>query len=418
MSVSSVARPREVEVSALFALLLVVSVLPYTAMVPKVAGYAVSLLSLAAFAWASMALLDRLEVRRYVVLSLGAIWLIFAGHVVVGVATDTATAAQAMRVPVFILSTFVGVLIVPNAVPRSYFSYVLSRLAAILVVVGLPTAVVGSYGLFGIQLHPWHETIQLPRTDITLGMVRSILRNPNAFGFVCMAGAFSAAAELWRRGTRTSAVLLATSLLGVTLSASRAAALGTAFGIGVLVAAVTFDGRRYVAVVSVGWLALAVLVAMLLNLIPAVGPVGSIELTGRRVLWAGAAEAVARRPLVGYGPGDTGALIAPFVEGRYSGFNPHNSYVRLFVTTGVVGGVSYLLFVSMSLLQTLRGGPEYAPLLALTSALAITQLFSAYSLFGIAVMSVVAAIAFGYAAVGPGSAWPQDSAPDVRRVPG
>lgn len=382
-------------IGLLLAMVLLTSILPFTAIVPATVGYVLSLGALVAFTWVCTVRRRWVVVRPVALLTLGVIWLVYAIHLLHGAATGTLTVDEAMRTPVFILGSIVFVFVVPSVLPRIDFTALLSRVVAVVVVIGLPTAVLGGYGVGGIAVRPWHEPITLPVLGLQFHTVTSVFANPNPFGILSAMGLFAAVAEFWRTRSPTALALAGVGLLGVGFSASRTAAVATVFGIGVLGAALLVDDRQFDLLVGAGWVGLGVVLAMLLGLLPALGPLAHVDLTGRDVLWTGAAHAVSHQPILGYGPGETGALIAPFVDGRYSGFSPHNSYVRLFVTTGLVGGVAYLVFVGWALWRTW----DDAPWLAMTSALAVSQIFSSYSLFGISVLSVVAAIVFGYAAL-------------------
>lgn len=183
-------------------------------------------------------------------------------------------------------------------------------------------------------------------------------------------------------------VLLAINALGLVLSFGKALWVITPMVLGIYLAYILF-GRRAVPVAVVlagGYLASGIL-AIYLGLL-------DIDPSGRFRLWSAGIQAILDQPsLLGEG------LIAPsqfIAEYHHGGQSPHNSYVSIWIRTGVIGGFAYLGIVGVSLL---RGVWQYrdidVALLALAVGYAAHHLFEAYTLFQTWSSSILAALAFG-----------------------
>jgi hypothetical protein len=100
------------------------------------------------------------------------------------------------------------------------------------------------------------------------------------------------------------------------------------------------------------------------------------------------------------GFGESAAQIEPyFSESGIQSLSSQNSYLRLFVSTGVVGGFAYCYLVIRSLftgVQKLIEERVPVEFLLLAVAIAVLQLFENFSLFGINQSSLLASLVFGY----------------------
>jgi O-antigen ligase len=88
---------------------------------------------------------------------------------------------------------------------------------------------------------------------------------------------------------------------------------------------------------------------------------GGTGLSGRDHLWKASAEAIKKRPLLGYGPGNNVPAIGPYLTGTssiYRGLTSHSTWLRTAVEEGVPG---LLLLIGVLLTSTwvfLRGPKE------------------------------------------------------------
>ena len=122
----------------------------------------------------------------------------------------------------------------------------------------------------------------------------------------------------------------------------------------------------------------------------------------RREWWRAAINAVENRPLFGYGLVDTPPILAEFGAPTPSGntFGTHNSYLRMFLQTGIFGGVLYLALCGGVLVRSIGatsdGVAVSGVLLSLLGVFFTLQLFNGSTLFGLSLISLFGALSLGF----------------------
>ncbi|MGA9403158.1 O-antigen ligase family protein [Haladaptatus sp.] len=296
---------------------------------------------------------------------------------------------------VFGLSLF----FLPRYVNRDVFLWAVSLISAFAAVVGIPAYVVGDYQLSWLQIQLYHATFDLPLFGQT-HFLQSIFSNPNTTGIVAFAGAFGALvlasdSVRYRRYVAASMAipLLLLNVLALVLSYSRSSWLAFGLASVIYVGYLAFDRRSLpFTVVGLGVMTVLFIGGIFLSIVP-------IDTNGRFVLWKAGVQAVYHAPSpLGYGVVNTHDVIAPFISvERIRGHSPHNSYVEIFLQVGVVGGLAYLTLVGGSILEGIvRRDSVDVAMLAFAFGFAVHQLFEAYSLFNVAIGSVLSALVFGY----------------------
>ncbi|ELY65981.1 O-antigen ligase family protein [Natronococcus jeotgali] len=291
--------------------------------------------------------------------------------------------------------------VLPAYVSRDAYLWALSRLSAILIALAVPVYAVGEFSLYGLQIG-FHGAYTIPIAEYEVRATRSLFVNRNGFALVVFAGFVASIAELYRSfdakrrlpglAIAVSAVLVAVNALGMAIAYGRALWVITPMALGVYAAYLAFGRRALPIAVAAG-------IAYLATGIAAVHS-GVLELPDgtptRMNRWYPAIEAVADQPsLLGEGLIAPGEFIADYHPTGSSG-SPHNSYLSIWIRTGIVGGVAYLGLVGASLL---RGAVRYREVdvgvLALAVGFAAHQLFDVYTVFQTGASSVVAALAIG-----------------------
>lgn len=384
-------------VRVLLVLTLSASVLPYTDIFPTTYSYVVVASSYAVLASVAVITQFPRRVPPTVLALFTVIWMIYLGHLF----TDPSAGSlqNLLRPPVFVVFSFLGVFVLPQLVEERVLLWTVAGLSGILAVAGLPSAVLGSYTIGPVAVPIRTSGMTFPNGD-PLFTVQSIMSNPNPFGFLTAVGSLAALGIAVRNRSILAGCLTVVSGLGLVGSQSRAAIGG--FAIGLLVfTVVTLSSRR----------ASQFILGVLFTLGGAVGSfavwqmwtTGAVPIFGlesRVALWQATVETSLQAPIFGHGPGNTGEMIHEFVESRYISRTPtpHNSYLRMFLTTGFVGGVSYLLVTVAGTLTQCRNVVDTADAtrLGLLLLVVTTQLFESYSLFGVSFNSVFASMLFGY----------------------
>ena len=381
--------------------ILLFSILSYTPGLKSI-GYGLTISAYICFLFSSVKKHSaRLVATRTIFISLLVIFFLYLLHAIWSPFGPTLQASSIVRAPLFIGIALVNICYIPHVISKEAFFRTVRGLSVILVIVGLPTIFIGSYELLGIVIKPWHIDLQISLPfvgDIELPRLTSVFRRTNSFSRFLLGGVLSSLVILDEERDIPSFILFAIIALGLLLAYSRATIFSMLIGAICYLIYRSFGVRwlRYLTIL--GSLAVTVLVLMLTGFIPEPRHIQVIDFTGRRVLWEATIDAIKVNPLVGFGPGDTANQITEYVPAEYVGRNPHNSYLRMFLTTGIIGGSAYLALFFFSIFPALRLQNERFPagVFAINIGFIINQLFSAFSVFGISASSIPAAIALGY----------------------
>ncbi|WP_050033582.1 O-antigen ligase family protein [Halorubrum halophilum] len=306
------------------------------------------------------------------------------------------TLGMLVRTLAFVSLAFINITYLPQVLPERYFYSVFARLAAVVVcigllpITGLPTTGVGfdlslwdgQPSLLGVQFHP----------------ITSIFDNPNSLGFVALIGTICAAAERRLYQTQISLGLFGVSLFGLAASYYRTGWIALA-AVAVLWIAYSVRGRVFVVCLTLlGGIAALVGLAITFKLLPGPEVLQSHDLGNRRVLWLAGVAVFEQRPVLGSGWGMAQPLIQPYFTG-FEGYGVHNSFLRLFIETGLVGGGAYLLFHVLAATQAARFVTDERSvfLLGFVVAAVGTQMFAGFTLFGLSMRSAIVSLTIGYA---------------------
>jgi O-antigen ligase len=126
-----------------------------------------------------------------------------------------------------------------------------------------------------------------------------------------------------------------------------------------------------------------------------VTPLSQISLSGRLEIWQAGISSLVERPLIGYGPVD----LRPIIEREVGIFaSPHNSYLRVFLETGIIGGIGYTWMISSILFHHMRLplNRELIITFLLGLSVAVVMVFETFVLSGIGSSSIFASITLGY----------------------
>lgn len=319
------------------------------------------------------------------------IWVVF----LVGLVRAPSPGAL-LHTGAFMLFSGVALFVVPAAVPRDRAFSAIAVLGSIAVLTSLPTIIWGDFTVFGYafdQAGPPRSVAGIafyPPTSIFTS--RNYLRVLLAFGAICALALF-----VERRRPLMGGLCLM-NVAGILLSIGRAATLA-------LLAAVLLLCAYYVAghvgltgMTVVGAMGALATFGIAFGVLP--GPETAIQAAlGERIDdWTASATAFAERPLFGWGIVESHAAAERHYGDGFTGI--HSSYIRLFVMSGIVGGIAYLALFAAALALAYRSVRRATPLASATYALIamvlILQLFDGATLFGTNLSSVLWALAVGY----------------------
>jgi O-antigen ligase len=287
---------------------------------------------------------------------------------------------NAIRLVAFSFFTVINLLIIPQLVSFKDFLVVVSRLSAISVLLGLLPYLGLPSDVVLADLSPWGVNVYW-HPDIIV--ITSIFSNPNTLGFFTLAGAVSALGEWQYSRSRVAIVYLVISGVGLALTNNRSGWLGLLVAFLVLFAFV-IGGEDFVVISLIGGIFLTLgLLAVVFGVLPGPSIISELSFNGRREIWIEASRRFREAPLFGHGL-------------QYGG--THNSYVRMFTSLGILGGILYL-FISIGTTvqsaQRIRLKPELIITMFLT-AFMIIQMFEGISFIGVSIHSTIISIVTGY----------------------
>lgn len=310
------------------------------------------------------------------------------------------------RVISFPVTALLFIIVFPNLFSRHSFLIALALVSLPLVLIGLPTVLFGSISLIGVTISPHHSTTNLAFGGISINypLLTSILGNPNItakwafYGFISGIYMFMTQQKSRRLfGVITVGVMIA----GLFLTYSRSAILATTIALTVFIPAYLDNKNILIAITTTSIVFIFTLVSIIIGVIPGPQTISSIRLSGRYELWATTVNVAKSSPIIGLGPDDASALIQPYLGPRLAGLSPHNSYLRILLTTGIVGLSSYLYIHFEALRVNLLNStsPASASIYALLVGTIILQIFEGFSIFGLGSTSIISSIIIGYSSI-------------------
>lgn len=293
-----------------------------------------------------------------------------------------------------------GLFVIPRLVPERAFVSVVGRLGALAAALGLYAFVAGEFSVWVFDVRLWRGTFSPPIVDAELAIIQSVFVNPNTLGAILFPAAIASAVELHRSFADTRpilapivpAALVVVNWIALYLTNSRASQLSAAVALAIYLAYVA-GGRRMVplAVVGVGVATVAFLAAVYFQLI-------DVNPGNRFTLWRASLRAIlaSSSPLVGEGLVAPGGVIGEYLPGG-GGASPHNSYLSVFIRTGLLGGLAYLgLVVGSIAYGMVRYRTVNVAMLVLAFGWMVHQLFEVYTMFSWNGGSIFASLTFGY----------------------
>jgi O-antigen ligase len=316
------------------------------------------------------------------------IWFLY----LTGYLMDPGNITQLIRALIYISISITTLFFIPNIISRYIFLRTVSLMATCLILVGLPGYFSGNYVIEPFGSTMWRAGYNISGYNIP--HLTSIMANPNPLGKVSFFGLVSS--YIWR-DRRIQLSTAFTCLFGIILTGSRAAFLATFAGGLILISTKIFCKETLNRFIILSSVLCLILFLMLMGLIPGPDFFSTINLSHRRGIWNAGLEAALARPVLGHGPENVGEIVYRFKQG-YVGAGIYNSFIRLFITTGIFGLLSYIYIYFYSIIGYLPdlGNRSEVIIYAIIIGYAVDELFSGNSIFGLSVMSVTASCLIGY----------------------
>jgi O-antigen ligase len=366
-------------------------------LLPQVVGYLIAA-SMLIIICLYIFRIQNLEVGglKFTVSTLGGIFLLY----MIGM-TVSPSLTSSIRFFVFLSTVSICVLILPHFVDYSVFTDVVSKFTLLLVVLGVPASLFGTYSIGFVTVESYATSQQIVFTDFWYRPLTSILANPNYMGPLTVLGCLAAIERYSVTANRSYLLISFMNGLGVYLTNSRNAQLGLAVG---LTSIVLVKYMKYY-ILKIGVLFCVGLILIIffsyIGFIDAPDVITSISLRGRDILWKAALSAIIERPFIGWGPAPTEQILSPYIQELshlthldLTDRGVHNSYLRMYVTSGLFGGTLYIItFVHLLIINSYYSN-EY--IVGQLSSVVVMQIFSTASILGLSLTSVLWVLVLGY----------------------
>lgn len=395
------ARPRVY----LFSLLLLATVLPHSLLVAGTVGSIIVLGAYVVFGgfiaiqwWNGPGLLYSVRAGLNAVYPTGLacllfIALLYAVHVALGNYVTITNALSGLIIPTIVVFNFVYV---PRVIPPEQFLRIVSVVTAVFVVIGGAIHFAVAVAIVPTSLL-WQSTYTVPVVGNEFVPMMSITSNPNILGRLAFVGAIASLA-LFDQDNRTAyGFLFGITSIGLLVSVSRSSWIAATVAFAVYISYTRGNRTSLLAVLML----LAIGVPGTITLLIVLNRMGyPFTIVGRIPLWEATAEAIARRPYIGHGLGPTNEMISPYLDdAALERFGPHNSYLRMFLHLGILGGSAYLVLSGWAFLKHLRQPSVDIAFVAIASGFLVSQLLESHTMYDIASHAVIMTIVFGYLVV-------------------
>lgn len=323
---------------------------------------------------------------------IGSLWAVFLLVLILN-----PTPRSFLRTGAFIIFSGIVLFVVPGTFSREEFFDTLSIIATVVggmaIPIAAPALLAGDSGV-GV----WRSSNSLLGSGVDLPVLTSVFWNPNYLAALSTLGLIALIG--YTRDTRRRRFAVFCGILclsALLLSQGRAALLALLGGAVVYVAFRAGGARLATPVIVVGVVGAALFFALIFVSVFGVSVPPSL-LNNRGGLWTAALTAVGERPVLGWGLINTPEILLNY--GAPTSAGTHNSYLRMFLMTGIVGGALHLALVGVVLYRTLlfedRSVPAPGVLLSLLAATFTLQLFNGSTLFGLSLVSLLSGIIIGY----------------------
>lgn len=390
-------------VTWMFGVLLFSSVLFFAKDIPTRIGHRLTLFFYGVICLVTLIHNDSTIIKtpRYAIISFVIIWAVYLLHSIIAPLSDSTIGGTT----VYIVQSAICVFWLPQTIEWNQFTRVVSRIAAAVVIVGFPAAIVLSFfPLHQYTLGPFlitHasssiSTFSLPIGEITVYPMQSFLSNQNFVGMFVLVGAITSLTEI-QQGTRRDIVCFAICALGVLMAYARTTILALLICVS-LYAVFCLGGHTLLRLATgLGVCGGVLITGIVFGVIPGPDFLRHLNLSGRRSIWAAVIKAFSQRPFIGYGRTATLDIL----EGLIVGYPPrvtHNAYFWMLLQTGLIGGVAFIYVIGKTILQTARSFSDHqsVAVFILLVGISTVMLFEDFVLLGVKSSSLLAGMSLGY----------------------
>jgi len=325
----------------------------------------------------------KLCINKFAMLFIGPLFLIYIFHMYYSI-NEINIIYRSMG---FVVFGFINIFIIPNTKQKEFFVYLLSRYPLIIGLIGMPNYLLSSdfsdLNLYQFPFSILFESAFLPRYS-------SIL-SANDLGTVALIGFSSSIIIYLKRPSYINMIVVVLSACILFLTQSRGSWAGAVAVVALCIGYVYFNNSKFQILVPV-CLVFSILSYMIL--ISNLSFFSQFQLSHRSTLFWQGINTFLANPLLGWGPENTGSHLLTYLGEENYTSSVHQTFLRFFINTGIIGGISYLLFSIWAIIRphSMQNNPT---IVIIAFGIFINMLFNEFSMFGVGLPSVLSAIIFG-----------------------
>lgn len=376
---------------------------------PKLAGNVIAFSSYLLFVGVFISLYPSFELPRKPLLAFGLVYILFVVGFVRDVTglidhpslyiypvSDAQLLLQTAEVIGYIVASIVLVFLVPKIIRRDWFFISIVSVSTFCILVGLPAYIVGDYSILGVQITTYTALEPFRQYGIKIPALASIWSDANAMSKVTVAGIFGSHYLFSRERSIGYLLLLGLNVFGLFLANSRMGIVAVVIAYSVYFVYLRFGTVTTVAYMCISGAAGSIFFLLITLGIGAESFVPSDGFSGRISLWRGSIATFLEHPFIGVGIHNVGETIAVYTDAN--SIAPQNSHLRIFVASGMLGGIIYLWIIISSTfryIEKIESRPDLLTVCLLISFILI-QLTDTAHPFGINKNALIFAVTLGY----------------------
>lgn len=310
----------------------------------------------------------------------------------------------------YILGSLVVLFLIPKTFRRKSVFTILTAVSTFSIFIGLPAYIIGDYTILSMNVNTYTHLEPFRQYGIYIPALSSIWDDANAMSKIVAAGIIGSHYLHTKYRTWITASLLSFNVFGLVLANSKMGMIAICSAYSVYLVYVLLGERATYAYLIITGTASILAFTMIVLGLRTESFVASVGFSGRVALWRGSLATLVKYPVLGVGILDVGQIIAS--HSGVAPLAPQNSYLRILVATGIVGGLSYIIFVVTTALRYVQQIAETQD--CITFVLLITFMIMQFTdtgdPFGINKNALIFGLALGYAIKAVYSGTPADGA--------
>jgi len=296
----------------------------------------------------------------------------------------------------YIIGSFTLLFILPQILNRDWFLRILVAISTLSIIIGLPAYVIEDYAIAGVNIDTYTALEPLRQYDIFIPALASFWGDANAMSKMAVAGLVGSHYLYTHRKSTFRILLIALNGFGLFLANSKMGLIAVIVSYSVYFVYVSLGKKVTTVYLAISGAVGSIFFLMILAGIGTETINTKVGFSGRTELWEAAVFTFFRHPFIGVGIHNVGEVISAYTS--VGSLAPQNSYLRIFVAGGVIGGMSYIGIIISAVFGYLQKSYSKGDILTLCLLISflLIQFTDTADPFGINKNSLILTTTLGY----------------------